>query len=256
MAQVMFEKFNTPAMCVANQALLSIYACGRTDGFVFQSGENVSQAVPVFGGCILSHAIHQQNFGGHDLTNYLMELLGKSGYIYSASYDIVRHIKENMCYVANDYVETIDTATSHFEKSYELPNGGNIKIGKECFQCPEALFQPHLMGQEFCGIHETIYNAIKGYEIFLRRTMFANIIISGGNTMFPGLANRVQKEIVSYNIIANAPAVEVKVHAAPSWIGGSVSSYLSQHNWITQQEYDETGPSIIYRKMKLHSSYI
>lgn len=62
------------------------------------------------------------------------------------------------------------------------------------------------MGQEFCGIHGTIYNAIMKCDIFLRRSMLANIIISGGNTMFPGLANRVQKEIVPLA----PPAVEVK----------------------------------------------
>jgi actin len=254
MTQIMFETFSVSAMYVGIQAVLSLYSSGRTTGIVLDAGDGVSHTVPIYEGYSLPHAIMRVDMAGRDMTEHMMKLLMETGtsFTTSAEKEIVRSIKEQLCYVALDYEEEMTNASKNAaEEPFELPDGTIINVGTQRFRCPEALFKPAHIGLEAPGFHEMTYQSIQKCDIDVRRDLFSNIVLSGGTTMYKGLPERLAKEVGNL-----APSsVKPKVVAPPErkysvWIGGSILSSLttSQSMWTQKREYDEAGPGIVHNK--------
>jgi len=255
MIQIFFEQFSVPAFYISIQAVLSLYAAGKTTGLVVDAGDGVTHTVPVYEGFSLPHAVGRINLAGRDLTEYMQKILLEGGHNFSSSAEkeIVRDMKEKLCYVALDYDAELkkfdESSTLH--KPYELPDGKVITIGSQIIRCPEAIFKPSFIGKEYPGVHTLTTQTVGKCDIDVRRDLYQNIILSGGTTMFPGLTERLTKEV--QNQVPGS--VKVKVTAPQErkysvWIGGSVLSSLAtfQTMWVTKQEYEETGPSIVHRK--------
>uniref|UniRef100_A0A2I3G310 Uncharacterized protein n=1 Tax=Nomascus leucogenys TaxID=61853 RepID=A0A2I3G310_NOMLE len=212
MTQIMFKTFNTLAMYVAIQAVLPLYISGCTTGIVMDSGDGVTHTVPIYKGHTLPHTILNLDLRDYSFTT-------------TAKRKLMCDIKEKLCYVALDFEQEMATAasSSSLEKSYELPDS-----------------QPSFLGMESCGIHESAFSSIMKCDMDIPKDLYANTVLSGGTTMYPGITDRMQKEITTL-----APKCKYFV-----WIGGSILASLStfQQMWISKQEYDESGPSIVHHK--------
>jgi len=136
-AQILFETFNVPALYTSVQAVLSLYASGKTTGLVLDSGDGVSHAVPVFQGFAIPNSIRRIDVAGRDVTEHLQQLLRKSGRIFhtSAEKETVKNIKETAGYVAADPAkEEKDWSSSSRSESksidYTLPDGQKLKASR------------------------------------------------------------------------------------------------------------------------------
>lgn len=271
--EVFFEAFNVPSLFVSPQAVLSLYASGRTTGVVLDVGDGVAHVVPVYEGFTLPHAITRMDIAGRDVTRHLQLLLRRAGYNFqtSAEREVVREIKEKLCYVAfnptkeeqleaeksalavKDMItKSKSTTTSGDDTSaYYLPDGTLLNIGPEKFRAPEVLFRPEIIGSEARGVHECLVQAIMKSDMDLRKTLFSQIILSGGSTLFPGFGDRLLAEVRK-----KAPKdIKIRISAPPTriystWIGGSILASLAtfKNMWITKSEYEEYGASILHRK--------
>lgn len=136
-AEILFETFNIPALYTSIQAVLSLYASGRTTGIVLDAGDGVSHAVPVYEGFAVPSSIRRIDVAGRDVTEYLQTLFRKSGFVFhtSAEKEIVRAIKEKTGYIALDPKKEEKEWQSYGGKpegkvvEYPLPDGQKIKVG-------------------------------------------------------------------------------------------------------------------------------
>jgi actin-related protein len=261
MTQIMFETFNARRFYVAIQAVLSLYASGRTTGVVVDCGDGVSHTVPIYEGYSMPHAIQRINLAGRDLTDYLCKILTESkiNLHTSAERMSAMKIKEELCYVSMNFAEEVDNFAGK-EKQFELPDMSVVTVHNQIVRCPELMFKPSMDGKEMMGLHELAKKTIDDCDLDVRKDLLANIVMSGGTTMFPNMPERLQAEVEGLV----AEGAKVKVIAPPErmisvWIGGSILASLSTFSrmWINQYSqadanppitgYDDVGPRIVHQ---------
>ena len=142
---------------------------------------------------------------------------------------------------------------------YELPDGTNVELGNERFKIPEILISNNERLENgvigFQGIPQMVYDSVTKCEMDIRKELFNNIVLAGGNTLFNGFNDKLQTKLFDLTnqnqkikIVASNSSIERRFSA---WIGGSILSSLAsiQNSWMTKSDYEEHGPSLIERKI-------
>ncbi|KAL4428876.1 hypothetical protein ABPG74_001363 [Tetrahymena malaccensis] len=253
-AQQFFENFNAPALFIAVQGVLSLFASGKTTGVVVEIGDGVSQIVPVFDGYSLQYAQQRIDLGGRDITEHLNLLLRRSGYFFhtSAEMEIIKKIKEKKCFVSL----VSQTEDKIFEErkitdQVSLPDGNQISLTFEKSRAAEILFNPSIIGLEYPSISELLIRSIQKVDIDLRNTLYQELVISGGCTKLKDFPNRFVNEVKK----SIPKAQKLRAYSPENredlcWIGGSILSNLAsfKNMWITKAEYEEQGERILLKK--------
>ncbi|KAF8311372.1 Actin/actin-like protein [Clavulina sp. PMI_390] len=251
MASIMLETLNAPAVYIKDKSALSVLASGAMTGIVFysESSDSVSHVVPVYQGFSISHAAQRMGIGGHNLTDYFLQLLTERGHTFTLNEQ--RQVVEaiyNECLINPSSLD--DAAyTDCQESSFQLPDGKIVAIGAERIRTPEPLFDPSQLQLDFEGIHRAINPLqVQKCDAELHPALYESVIIAGSATMFSGISQRMKHELASLvpqDLEVNVIAPDERADSA--WIGGSILASLTsfRHAWITQQEYEEYGPSIV-----------
>ncbi|KAK3390351.1 actin [Podospora didyma] len=250
LAITLFETFECPALFSSTAAPLALYTCGRNTGLVIDSGHCATDVVPVYEGFPLRHAAEQFNVAGKDVGSYLQSLLAGRylnllGDKTHREEDLVRDIKETMCRVSPDFYSELIGGGGSEPKSYHLPDGRALAIRDEAFRAPEPIFTPLL------GLHTAVLRAVEKSNSHLRSDLFQNIVLAGGNTLFPGFENRLQVELDA-TIPPSSIRAEIVTPPNPkyaAWRGASMLSVLSsfRNMCIPYEKYNEYGPVLVRR---------
>ena len=292
LTEFMFEKYKIPAIYISKSAVLSGFSCGRSTCLVFDSGHNTTYAVPVSEGYALQKCLIKSNIAGDWVTEQVEKNLEKKGininpfykfkvkkegdkfkpeYIkdditFDKSYEtfwkkeIIRDIKET-CLITNDEPLKYDAEKDEFiptsvnqELTYDLPDKKTINLSQDRNLIIERVFNPVKEYPEFLGYHQMVNNAISQADLEIKKELYSNIFLCGGNTLFTGFPERFQKQITN----TNKQTFKIKIITHPSnterkfssWIGGSILSSLGTFHqlWLSLAEFEEHGASIIERK--------
>lgn len=256
MLTVLFESFEVKNTYVAIQAVMSLYANGRSTGLVVDSGDGVTHTVPVFEGFSIPHAIEKMEIAGRVITEYAQKLLLESGHSFTstAELEIVKDIKEKLCFVAQDWESEYAAAqsSSSQDQPYTLPDKSMITVpGTVRMGVPELIFKPELNGKSCLSIQNLAWRSVSNSDVDVRRDLLKNVIMSGGTTMYEGMPDRLKAEIQTLS----PPGSEIRIVATPDrkyavWKGASTLASLSTFaaSWITREEYEEHGAGIVHRK--------
>jgi centractin len=188
-------------------------------------------------------------------------LLRKSGLVFhtSAEREIVRDMKEKLCYIAFNSQKEEKLETEHqttAQQTYKLPDGRVVHVGPERFRAPELLFNPGLIGQEYRGAHEMLADSIFRSDLDIRKALLGQIVLAGGSTMFPGYGERMLHELRKLTQkAAYGQHAKIRITAPPNrdrltWVGGSILASLATFKsmWVRKDEYDEMGAAALHRK--------
>jgi len=249
MTHIMFERFQLPNFYVAAQPMLAMYGAGRTTGVTVDAGHDYIHCVPLLDGYPLPYASQKYPIAGKALTAALMESVQQQ---LATSPDIssAMKMKEQCCRVAVDYAADAQKATDS-PKEFMMPDGAKVTLGVEQVAPCELLFTPEKHGRDHRGLQYVVNKVIMDCDYEQRDELWKNVLLAGGTSFTKNLPERLQSELGA--LAPSSAKVSVTAMAERkvcSWVGGSILVSLNTFNqmWITKDEYDESGPSIVHRK--------
>ena len=258
--EILFEKFNVPAVFLAKSATLSAFSIGRPSALVVDVGHDGTVTSAVHDGYVLQKSVRRGQVGGRFLSECMLKSLeaqkvkvtpryafekveAKGGgwdvqpvkvphtsdsYRARMVHDIVADCKEATCRTSETPFD--DAANANIPAvTYELPDGQEVQIGADRFKVPEGLFRPPVLesygvggGRELPSITSQILDSLSGVDVDVRKELLASIVLTGGSSMFPNLRERLERELLE-----QAPAnAKVKVITSLSSVERRFSTWI------------------------------
>ncbi|XP_050203380.1 actin-related protein 8 [Mercurialis annua] len=236
---------NAPAVCAINQSTLALFAARRTSGIAVNIGFQVTSVVPILNGKVMRKVgVEVIGIGALKVTGFLREQMQQNNISFESLYTI-RALKENLCYVANDYEAELSKDT---KASLEVQGEGQFTLSKERFKTGEILFQPRLAGVRAMGLHQAValcMDHCHAAELTADESWYKTVVLSGGTACLPGLAERLEKELCGQ--LPESISHGIRVIPPPyggdtAWFGAKLISNLSTfpNTWcVTKKQFKQ-----------------
>jgi len=249
--QLAFETFNVPSLYIASHPVLTLHASGATSGLVVDLGYRGCRAVPVFDGLCIRYAAMRSPVGGRALSAVCESLLTKR-YCKPVRPPTLDALREALALVAPKTLSPGDKPNAELARDFQLPDGETVTFSSpERLLLGEALFHPTVVGITDLGIPGLLLHAVEAAEPDQRGAVGAHVAVAGGTSLTPGFTARLQSELELQ--WPDRPDVRLLTPAdghLSAWNGAAILSSLNLFHslWITKQQYNDHGPSIVHRR--------
>eukprot|EP01094_Clydonella_sp_ATCC50884_P026034 TRINITY_DN7015_c1_g1_i1.p1 TRINITY_DN7015_c1_g1~~TRINITY_DN7015_c1_g1_i1.p1 ORF type:complete len:431 (-),score=133.01 TRINITY_DN7015_c1_g1_i1:1535-2827(-) len=235
MTELMFEKYEVPALFLGKDAALNTFAFAnekKTPGtaLVVDVGHFGTRVVPVYEGYVQHDAIQTSKVGGQrvteEWTKYIEETsqipitplyaIGKKE-VAPAKFEVTVHDYPNLApsfhrYHVHRVVEDLKSLHGHINiaaddisselippVSFALPDGKVLDVGGERFRIPEMILNPSACDPALPSLLEMIGAAIEASAADARRDLLTNVLLTGGSSRFEGFEKRLRADIEAFN---------------------------------------------------------
>ncbi|XP_071500299.1 actin-related protein 6-like [Diadema antillarum] len=281
MNEIFFEEYQFKSLLRINAGTLSAHnrKSEHPDHrccMIVDSGYSFTHVAPYYNSQKVAEAIFRLNVGGKLLTNHLKEIISyRQLHVMDETY-VMNQVKEDVCYVSSQFYKDMDIAKLKGKENivcrdYVLPDFQDIKRGyvkeeafgkqkpneqivrmnNERFAVPEILFHPSDISIQEMGISEAIVHSINSTPEEMRPHLYQNIVLTGGNCLFPGFRERVESDVrslapVEYKVQVTLPKSPVTY----AWEGGKIMTESKEFAKliVTKKQYDEEGQNICFDK--------
>jgi centractin len=256
-AEILFEKFGVSGLIFGSQPILSLFSTSHTTGVMLESGDAITQVCASYEGYLIPSSCYRYDYGGRDVTNVLKALIESNNYNFrcDSSHDmkIFKNIKEKQCYlyVMKDSIDNKDGDFSCITSEFILPDGNKIQLHDEKILAPEILFNNKLNFSEYPSFHEMVFSSVKNADINIKSELCENVILSGGNTLFRGMKERMTCSLEK--LLPKKMAIKIRMSTDPilsCWNGGNIIASLNTFKkmLVTKDDWSEQGKKMLHIK--------
>ena len=243
-SELLFEKFNVQRCHIANSSMLGLFSYGKSSGIVVDSGYNITSTVPVYEGFPLVYASQKINLGGEDISNKLFDVVkDKVDKTYKTIKGklLAEDIKDKLCFISMNINQE-----EKVDKKYILPDAKELPMGNELYQVNEILFNPG-DNPELKSVTNMVVDSLNLCDDDVKKDINESICLIGGTSLMKNFPERLKlelSEVKDFGMYNMTPNPERQFSA---WIGGSIMISLDnfQYLWVTKEEFDENGKSLV-----------
>ncbi|KAI6217973.1 hypothetical protein M3Y99_01738700 [Aphelenchoides fujianensis] len=223
--RLLIETVGFQAATIARQPSLILFSYDVTTGVVVDLGERL-HVVPVIDEYIVDSAVVSLPFGAPQIRAALRRKLenGEAASLVG-NQSVVAHLALREAVKQACFVSADGSSASGKSATVDLNDtlGKRFTVDEIRQEATEGLFDPQRWGLELKGLHKIIHDVIQQSPIDSRRTLYRNIYLSGGTSLLPGLAERLELEVGK----VAPPSIFVQVHGSPwrynaSYLGAQV----------------------------------